>query len=324
MIIRSIPILLIFCLSACGGGGHNEERPDFATLVFPDALPDINPAHSDDTPDGIWMLVSETDTRVKNGNTSIALTKVERQFIRISSSEYSDNATHISVAECEGITLVSESKPFDTTSKKQTVDFSIPWEGSWLYQKDYYFSDDFKRLYGTITRHSPTEYPDHQSINQRIYGIKVSDALAFDEAQELTTTLNNDAPTETPICVSTSEETSVYNDSPDSSMTERNARYLSDSIYSGMTASTLGTDAPLSTYAHDITYVRDDNNLNPAPISLNYDCITGLDCDDDKRVALVLDHSRASIGFSIAFSVGEEGSDEHQILMPEISVVVQN
>ena len=323
-------------LTACGGGDDTKDREvDINQIEFPQSLPAVTPALATDTPNGIWMVVSDSEFKQGEKDFRTTYRTDKRQFIVIEHTP-EDYAVLISLCNREWYSDPDiQSKEFDPSQRRQTVEWITP-DNILTTAYSFYFSQDFNHFYGEISFWNKAYHGQFKSVNpskkERIYAVKVSDTTELHTAPELSLVVNSNvpggpvypSPGVTPRCINLENSTLTIDDDSDSSFSWHD------------TKSNYFTSSPFNALITEEADINDDNGkrhagyLNYGNSGLmtygNFECYASDDCSDQLTInTRIYQNDKNGISYAVDITIPdyhEKGSD--LILQPQIALTLKN
>ena len=323
-------------LTACGGGDDTKDKEvDINQIEFPQSLPAVNPALATDTPNGIWMVVSDSEFKQGEKDFRTTYRTDKRQFIVIEHTP-EDYFIRMQMCNLEWYNEPHENirrKDFDLSQRRQTI--------KWFTQDniltttyDFYFSQDFNRFYGELSYWNKAYYGQFSAVNpdkeEHFFAVKISDSTELHTAPELSLVVNSDTPGGQedswvfPHCINLENSTLTIDDDSDSSFSWHETK----SIYF--------TSSPFNALITEEADINDDNgklhagHLNYGNSGLmtygNFECYASDDCSDQLTInTSIYQNDKNGIIYAVDITIPdyhEKGSD--LILQPQIALTLKD
>lgn len=322
-------------LTACGGGDDTKDKEvDINQIEFPQSLPAVNPALAIDTPNGIWMVVSDSEFKQGEKDFRTTYRTDKRQFIVI---EHTPEDHFLWIQMCNMTWYEepygnSQRKDFNLSQRRQTIKW-ITQDNILTTTYDFYFSQDFNRFYGELSYWNKAYYGQFSAVSpgkeEHFYAVKISDSTELHTAPELSLVVNSDAPEGptytspgvTPSCISV-----------------ENSTLTADNGYPLLWNETLVNfflEARIALIANEI-YIEDDDGKRHLgafyhgnfkyQTSGDFECFASEDCSGQEQLSTsIYQNDKNGISYAIDITIPDyRQTGSELILQPQIALTLKD
>lgn len=315
----------------------SDKKDDNSALVFdeanfPDSLPAVNTELSTSSAAGIWMVVSERESSHGPDSARMNYQTTTRHFIIIREKERNDGRYYY-IQMCEWQWFMAGSQFEDQLfNQQENIQAINNVQSNDVISETYQFvfSENLNRFYGELTDWNVDFYNNagyENSVNKQVYyGIKLSDSSHFEDASELTLTINSDTPDDSGLdggvlCLGVNEATAGRSDLSTLAIQQTQTMYATMDAHLGISTDDIRLSQDSGT-VHSGAYVY--GYSIGTGYADNFSCAESDDCSKQPTLEThVYQNDKHGLHYELNISYPDDDGGYYYQLQPEISLTVK-